>query len=289
MDGGAGSSILTVQSGSHTIAAPVHLANDAFIDVEGAGNTLTISGSLTTASGISLEKQGAGKLILPAISVEALLVGNGTLLISANGGDSGVTRVESLNIVEGGVGIGEGARLDLSDNDLVVTYGSTPNPFDKLHRYMIEGYRDSVDPTAVGIVSSTSQGNSGNAILKLFDNFLAGVTEYAGVTVGANVVIGKYTYFGDLNLDGQVTADDYSFIDSNLNTTPPPGIACLSGDANMDGTVNGDDYSAIDSNLGLGVGNPLAPASMPVPEPGTMGLGAIVAAAFLRPRRRRSD
>ena len=50
-----------------------------------------------------------------------------------------------------------------------------------------------------------------------------------------------------------------------LNTTPLAGLAWLSGDANLDGLVTGDDYTTIDSNLGLGMGNPLSPQSLLVP------------------------
>jgi hypothetical protein len=39
-------------------------------------------------------------------------------------------------------------------------------------------------------------------------------------------------------------------------------MAWLSGDANLDGIVTGDDYTTIDSNLGLGIGNPLAPSAL---------------------------
>jgi hypothetical protein len=56
--------------------------------------------------------------------------------------------------------------------------------------------------------------------------------------------------------------DDYTIIDSNLNTTPPIGLAWLRGDSNLDGIVTGDDYTTIDSNLGLGTSNPLSPASL---------------------------
>ena len=63
-------------------------------------------------------------------------------------------------------------------------------------------------------------------------------------------------------MDGQVSGDDYTVIDANLNTTPAAGLAWLSGDANLDGAVTGDDYTVIDANLGLGVGNPLAPEAL---------------------------
>jgi hypothetical protein len=42
-----------------------------------------------------------------------------------------------------------------------------------------------------------------------------------GLAIGPNAIVGKYTYFGDVNIDGQVTGDDYTVIDANLNTSPP--------------------------------------------------------------------
>jgi len=61
----------------------------------------------------------------------------------------------------------------------------------------------------------------------------------------------------------------------------------LSGDANLDGIVTGDDYTTIDSNLGLGAGNPLSPNSLqPVPEPSA--LAALIVGAGCLIRRRRS-
>jgi hypothetical protein len=280
--------LVTVQSGSHIISAPLHLSGSTTFDIA-AGSSLTLSGTVSTASGTVITKQGAGAMVMPSPNTKGLEVNGGVLRVPVNGGNSGAIRLETLNIVEGQEDVVDGAALDLNDNDLVVSYGTNLNPFREIHQWMIEGYRDSADPTAIGIVSSTSQGSSGIALLKLFDNAIAGLTDFDGVTVEATAVIGKYTYFGDLNFDGQVTEDDLSYIDFNLNTTPAPGIAAFSGDANMDGSVNGDDYGFVETNIGLGVGNPLAPASMPVPEPAMMGVGAFVAAAFLRPRRRRIE
>ena len=112
-----------------------------------------------------------------------------------------------------------------------------------------------------------------------------GRTDWQGLAFGPNAVVGKYTHFGDLNLDGQVTGDDYTVVDSNLNTTPPADLAWLSGDANLDGVVTGDDYTTIDANLGSGAGNPLLPSRLTViPEPVS---SIIMLAAALRPRRRR--
>ena len=143
--------------------------------------------------------------------------------------------------------------MNLADNDLIVEYGTNPSAFGDVKGQVLGGFGGST-----GIYSSTSDGSQ---ILALFDNGLVGAGDWNGEPVGTNCVIGKYTYFGDVNFDGQVTGDDYTIIDSNLNTTPPEGFEWLSGDANLDGIVTGDDYTTIDSNLGLGSGNPLSPAS----------------------------
>src|SRR5207247_7968229 len=101
----------------------------------------------------------------------------------------------------------------------------------------------------------------------VFDNALVGVSEWppaSGHTIDANSVIGKYTFFGDVDLDGQVTAGDYGVLDANYGTTPAPGIAILSGDADFDGTVTAGDYGILDANFGAGVGSPLAPQVLPL-------------------------
>src|SRR5206468_8780906 len=116
------------------------------------------------------------------------------------------------------------------------------------------------DATKKGIVSGTGQ-SAGNTILALFDNSLVGATEWNGVPISANAVVGKYTYFGDMDFDGQVTPGDYGILDANLGTTPPAGIAWLVGDADLDGTVTAGDYGLLDANFGSGVAAPLAPAT----------------------------
>jgi autotransporter-associated beta strand protein len=305
---------ITVASGSHTISAPLTLADNLDLKINGMG--LTLSGALNNSSGKTLTKTGPGTLTISGAQshgsnatlsanagttvlnsdavnltinanaavrlgasqhLKALAVANGvTAAMTANG--ARYLQVQSLTLAPT-------ARLDLNDNDLIVAYGTSPNPFTTLRAWVSGGYSASVNPSRVGIVSSTGQ-TAGNTILALIDNAAIGATSWppgSGNPVTANSIIGKFTYFGDVDFDGQVTPGDYGVLDANLGTTPPRGIAWLSGDADLDGSVSPGDYGILDANLGSGSASPLAPASATVPEPAVV----IAAPMMLLLKRRR--
>ena len=118
--------------------------------------------------------------------------------------------------------------------------------------------RDGRVAGAVRGIFSTPGNPDDDVVLAVADTGAWGKTEFNGVTVDTTTVVGKYTYFGDANLDGKVTGDDYVSVDANLGT----GDSWLEGDFNMNGQTTGDDYVAIDANLGKGTANPLAFAEL---------------------------
>ena len=123
---------------------------------------------------------------------------------------------------------------------------------------MFEGLAQEPTPGATGI--STAGQTAGNTILALFDTALIEINEWppgSSNPLTGFAIVGKYTFMGDMNFDGQVTGDDYTVIDANLNTTPPIGAGWLSGDANFDTSITGDDYTVVDANLFLDAGGPL--------------------------------
>ena len=87
-------------------------------------------------------------------------------------------------------------------------------------------------------------------------------------------VIARFTYYGDANLDGEVTAADLALFGT--------GSGWYHGDFNYDGVVNAADLALF--NAGFAYGNPGVPIPQ-VPEPGTLSL--LAAGATLMARRRR--
>jgi GH25 family lysozyme M1 (1,4-beta-N-acetylmuramidase) len=221
------------------------------------GGTYTFNSNVKTWSAggtMALRiRSGAVAIFNATEQVKSLVIEDGaSATLSANG---------SRYVQAGTLSIAPDGKLDLNDNDLIVDGGSFASVTDS----MVSGYSSSVDSTKRGIVSTSGQNVGGVTILALFDNALTGIDEWppgSGNAISASAVVGKYTYFGDRDLDGQVTPQDYTAVDANLGSTVPAGLAWLYGDEDMDGTVTPQDYTAIDANLGLGVGAPLAAASL---------------------------
>ncbi len=226
-NGGAGTDVLNVNSGTYAFDADAGSGTPNLMVQVNAGQVLfNATQHLTTLN----------------------IAGGGRATFSANG---------NRTLYTTNLSIGASGTLDLNDNDLVVQNGS----FATLHNLVLEGYSPSIDLAKTGIISTHGQGQGGNTILALFDNALAGFAEWppnSGETIGANAIVGKYTYLGDTNMDGQVTAQDYTAVDANIGTSVNVGISWLYGDTNFDGNIDATDYTGIDASLGLGAGSPLA-------------------------------
>jgi GH43 family beta-xylosidase len=156
-----------------------------------------------------------------------------------------------------GITVAASARLDMTDNDLIVDYtGVTPigaavaGQYSGIHGMLARGRGGGSWDGAGGIGTSMPQALaqlSGLGIGEAAQVLGLGVSEtttWQGVSVDASAVLVKYTWGGDANLDGIVSGDDYSSIDFNVAT--PSTNRYDNGDFNYDGIISGDDYSLID-------------------------------------------
>jgi hypothetical protein len=287
LDATSGDAQINVTTGSHTISAPVTLADNTTVTVTPAASNLSITGALT-ATGRNLNKAGAGTLTLSNARAQALSIGAGTVAIAPNGGAAGTSVLGGLTIA-GATGAWT-ARYDVNNNDAVINSSAANKAadFGRIYNQLRQGFADGAW-NGQGITSTTAAANQNfDTGLTLVDNALLGYTDFSGQPVTADSILLKYTYYGDIDQNGQVDADDLTVFASNFGRTT--GATQVDGDIDFNGAVNADDLTVFANNFSKGVGNPLATATVQaVPEPASVVLlllGGAIFVGVLRPRRR---
>jgi hypothetical protein len=192
--------------------------------------------------------------------------------------------------------INSGGSLDMSNNHIIINYGTRPDPAATIRSYLTTGYAGGAW-TGAGIDSST-------AALPANSHYALGYADGAdGVVAGlsSGQVEIKYTLYGDADLDGLVTGNDFTILVSNLAKS---GRTWDQGDFDYDGSVTGNDFTALVANLGKSASGAaiVLPASdyaaidafaaanglmADVPEPASASISAIVAIGLLARRRNR--
>ena len=135
--------------------------------------------------------------------------------------------------------------MDLGGNDMIVRNGSLGSIVGEISQGFKAG---GAAWTGDGLISSLAAGssNTGLGVELNSTGTTALMTTFDSQTVGSADVLVKYTYFGDADLSGTITAADYQLIDNGFNNGGTPN-GWMSGDFNYDNVVNGDDYALIDN------------------------------------------
>jgi T5SS/PEP-CTERM-associated repeat protein len=299
----SGAAQINVTSGSHTISAPLTLADDTVITVSPAAGNLSITGALS-ASAVKLTKVGAGTLTLNNLRAAGLSIDAGTLAMAPSGTAAGTSLVGALSIAGGATPT---AKLDLNNNAAIINYTGT-SPAATVRQQLLAGRGgpglgaawngQGITSSAAAAANTTdaesrSVGYAENSALPL-----GPYTTFRGQPVDDTALLMAFTRTGDANLDGLVNDDDVTIV----GATYAPGVSQPSwalGDFDYNGFVDDDDVTL------LGVFyNPSAPPLIEpapnessgiaaVPEPASIvllvgGLTALVV-AYGSAKRRHSD
>ncbi len=282
---GATGSIIGLSAGTVTIAGP---------------GTVTFSDTSNNSYGST--NVAGGTLVLSSVGAlpvtQNLNIASGAKVIATNLGNPHLLQVNQLT---------NSGLLDLNNNDLVVHSGT----LSAVNTQVQTGYAggswngtagiistaaslDSTHLTALGVIL-----NDNGAGTPLYGTSGTIAAKFEGATPADNDVLVKYTYYGDADLNGKVDGTDYSRIDNGYLSHL---TGWYNGDFNYDGIIDGSDYTLIDNafntqgaQIAASFANPTALATAEidslsgtsaVPEPATLGLFGIGAAALLGRRRK---
>jgi autotransporter-associated beta strand protein len=303
-----------------------------------ANNTLTLSGVISGTG--RLQKSGGSST---GTQGGTPLVTSGTLILKGNNTFTGGTTVNAGNLVAahgnalagapltvnagglvtaqqnlptalrlgGSITVATGAKIDLSNDDLVIDAGN----YAAVRALAVRGIHGG-DWLGDGLTSSAAAADpQSRKALGVVSNDLAVSTNgrfsgpylstFGGVNVDDNDVLVKFTWFGDADLSGSVDGTDYGLIDAGFLSNGSL-TGWFNGDFDYSGTIDGTDYGLIDGAfltqsgiLGTPAGDALlarragqfgdgyvAALVASVPEPSTLGVLAALSAALLARRRR---
>jgi CubicO group peptidase (beta-lactamase class C family) len=239
-----------------------NLTNVHFFDVDLTGADLTRADA-RGATALDLSDVTTTNLIRPHGHISGLNLAAGEKLVAYAG-------VPIPVHVSGGFSIAAGATFDLTDNDAIVQSSAANKTadFDRMYEQIKSGYAAG-GWTGTGITSSEAAANPDiDTGLVMVDNAIFSYTGFSGQTVNENSILLKYTYYGDIDVNGQVDADDLTIFANNFGKLT--GAAQVDGDIDFDNDVDADDLTVFANNFGKGVGAPLASGAVEaVPEPAT--------------------
>jgi len=215
----------------------------------GAGaDTANINGVPTTAQltidggddqdTINLAETGAAPAVIISPS-------SGNDVLNVNTDNTGNARaVFNANQTLGGLNIGTGGSVDLTNVALVIEY--TSDPIDTIQSLLLSGYAGGAW-NGDGIMSSTASTTPGTAIglAEATDLFSVFPATFAGQTIDSSALLLRYTLNGDANLDRTVDATDLGVLSMNWGQSPR---RFSQGDFNYSSTVDVDDLNLLNPN-----------------------------------------
>jgi arabinan endo-1,5-alpha-L-arabinosidase len=225
-----GSVVFNNSAGDYTVSGSGGISGSGSLTKMGSG-TATLSTVNTYTGGTIVDAGTLVAGVAGALPNQSVAINGGTLQL---GTSIGVVNLPSLTIASGGA-------FDVGNNEVILS--DPGGSIDATIRgYLENGYNGgNWNGTAGGgiITSATTGSQYGIGYANGADGVVAGLSS-------GQLEI-KYTLYGDANLDGVVSGDDFTILVGNLGKSVN---GWDQGDFNYDGVVSGSDFTLLVGNLG---------------------------------------
>jgi hypothetical protein len=257
--------------GGTVLADHALVGNDGVINIDGGGAALHVSQTFR------VRDRGIVNFNSGIMSTGLLDVTGGRVNVAATGGAK-VLRTTAVQTTSG-------ARIDLTTNAMTVDYAPADgSPLLDVKAQIASAYASGAwDGPGI----ATSHGNASQFGLGYGEASALSTVPPVFGTVDDTSVLVRFTRYGDADLNGAVSLDDFNRLASGFGST---SAVWTQGDFTYDARVNLDDFNRLAGNFGLSA---LGPEVTPqdwsslaaaVPEP---GCGAVILAYGMMARRRR--
>ena len=218
-DAGAGNDSLSISS---TGQVPASLGFIQYRTGTGANTldiqdgTARVDATMATGGTLDTTVDDGAELFTHRFRQTSLSIGNGSVATVVPLTGSEVSVLDSLTIA--GIPDAWTGRLDLNTSDLIVqsTAAEKAGEFATLYNQLRQGFNGGAW-LGNGINSLAAATNANiDTGLALVDNGVFGFPTFSGQPVDDNSLLIKYTYYGDIDLNGQVDADDLTVFANNF-------------------------------------------------------------------------
>jgi len=140
-----------------------------------------------------------------------------------------------------GLSIDSNSALDLTNNEMILSYATGSDPIAAIQGYLASGYNSGAW-NGKGIMSSTARAEIYNHWYSL--GYADGADGVVNGLLSGEIEV-RFTLAGDANLDGGVNGADDNILSANYNQSIS---GWDQGDFNYDGLVNAADFNILAAN-----------------------------------------
>jgi uncharacterized repeat protein (TIGR03803 family) len=317
LDNGSADASVTDAGGTHSITAPVILTSNVTLTAVHTSDSLQINGPIS--GGGSVTTGGNGTVSLGGINTYAgkTTAVSGSLIIAAAGtlpsGSSltvGTSSTSAMATLASGIGITQlsalsinsGSALDIRNNEVIVNYGSGPDPIAAVESYLQSGYNGGawngpgIDSSSVAAANAAGIQLYGIGYADGADGIVKGLSsgqiEILPTLAGDAKLQGSVN-FGDFELVSQYFGQSATWDEGNFgygSVVDFGDFQVLSqnfGGANAltTGEMAGMEEFAAQNGVSL-VQTPSGFSLVSVPEPASAGMMVLAGFGIVRRRRR---